>query len=410
MKLSMRILACMLAIIMLLSFVACNSAQPSPTEPTQAPTEDAQKPTEKPTSKPTERPTARPTQEVLESDSKIKNLIIVIGDGMGLAHIEAGQIAEGKSYDFTSWQNSVCNTNSIDSSNNEVLTDSAASATALATGTSTKNGYLGKDKNSRDLDTILDIAACYGKSTGIVTTDYLYGATPAGFSAHCADRNNSDSITLSQIDSDVNYMCGLRNDSFYKKYYTDKMAKNDIFYATDLSDTSSILESEKVFLPIDLENGKQNSVDLKHASAMAIDFLSRNEDGFVLMIEQAYIDKESHSNDIKDMLYRMKSLNDTVEFVTDWASGRDDTAIIVTADHECGGLFSSVEDKYDSSHEGDDSLLYYDWTSTDHTKSMVGIFVNGVEVDFAEISMYNTDEKIRNTDVFLLMCDILKIE
>ena len=408
MKLSTRIIACLLALIMLLSLIACNTTEPTP-EPTQAPTEATQTPTSKPTSKPTAKPTEKPTQEILESQSKIKNLIIVIGDGMGLAHIKAGQIAEGKTYDFTTWQNSVCNTNSINSSKQEVLTDSAASATALATGVSTKNSYLGKDIHNKDLETILDLATLYGKSTGIVTTDYLYGATHAGFSAHCADRSNYDRITLTQIESEVNFMCGLRDDSFYSRYYKNKMEDNDVFYANSLADEEAIMSEEKVFLPVNLENSAADSVELKYASAMALDFLERNENGFVLMIEQAYIDKYSHSNKIDDMLYRMKSLNETVELVSEWAEGRDDTAIIVTADHECGGLFSSIEDEYDSSYEGKNDL-YYDWTSVDHTQSMVGIFVYGVEVDFAEISLYNTADKIRNTDVFVLMRDILKLE
>ena len=409
MKISTRIIACLLALIMLLSFIACNSTetpQADPTNPSESITEtETKKPYTKITAPPTEKPTAKP----LDSTAKIKNLIIIIGDGMGLAHINAGQIAEGKTYDFTTWQKSVCNTNSINSSDQEVLTDSAASATALATGVSTKNSYLGVDKNNRELDTILDLATLYGKSTGIVTTDYLYGATPAGFSAHSNDRNNSERITLTQAASEVNFMCGLRNDNFYTKYYKTKLTDNGYFYSTTISDEEAILTSEKAFLPIDIENGTSLSVDLKNASALALDFLSQNENGFVLMIEQAYIDKYSHSNLVDDMLKRMKSLNDTVEMVSEWASDRDDTAIIVTADHECGGFYSSTEDEYDSSYEGVNDL-YFDWTSKDHTQSMVGIFVNGAEVDFEELSLYNTADKIRNTDVFKLMCNILKLE
>ena len=410
MKLSTRIIACMLAVILLLSLFACNSPDPQ-SEPTQTSTEATEKSTKKPYNKITAEPTEKPTKVVLENTAQIKNLIIIIGDGMGLAHINAGQIAEGTEYEFTTWQNSVCNTNSINSASQEVLTDSAASATALATGVSTINSYLGVDKNNREVETILDLATLYGKSTGIVTTDYLYGATPAGFSAHTNDRNNSERITLTQIDSDVNYLCGLRNDNFYTRYYKNKMADNDIYYTTDLSDEEGIFGSEKVFLPVNLENGASDAVDLKYASAMAIDFLSQNENGFVLMIEQAYIDKYSHNNDLDNMLNRMKSLNETVEMVTEWASDRDDTAIIVTADHECGGFYSSTEDLYDSSYEASgNNDLYYDWTSKDHTQSQVGIFVYGVDVDFAEISKYNIASKIRNTDVFVLMCDILKFE
>ena len=404
MKLSARLLALLLTVIMLFSLAACSSSGDStPTDGSDTATEATQAPTSKPTSK----PTARPTEAVVDS-SNIKNLIIIIGDGMGLAHINAGQLAENKEYPFTKWQNSVCNTNSITSSGSEVLTDSAASATALATGPSTINGYVGIDKYGADVNTILDLAYLYGKSTGIVTTDYLYGATPAGFSAHCNDRNNSEEITFSQIESEVNFLCGLRNDSFYTRYYRNEMDYNEVYYSTDIND-AAIMESEKVFLPVDIENGKTGAIELKYASAAALDFLSRNEEGFVLMIEQAYIDKYSHSNDIDNMLYRMKSLNETVEMVSSWASDRDDTAIIVTADHECGGFYSSVESMYDSSYNGSNGPLYYDWTSTNHTQSKVGIYVYGVEVNFSRLSAYNTEARIKNTDVYVLMKNILNL-
>jgi len=94
--------------------------------------------------------------------TEIKNVIIVIGDGMGLAQIEAGEIYENKNYFFKSWHNVMVNTDSING-NSYTLTDSAAGGTAIATGTLTKNGYVGKTPQGNDLETVLDIAKSLNK-------------------------------------------------------------------------------------------------------------------------------------------------------------------------------------------------------------------------------------------------------
>ncbi len=401
MKSSLRLMACILAIIMILSLVSCNNtSEAQSSHPTSSSTGTSA--TTKKSSNTTQSLQPEWSGPLFEED--IKNLIIIIGDGMGPEHIEAGQLIENKTYDFTKWNSSLCNTNSL-----SVLTDSAAAATALATGTLTKNKYVGKDSKGNDLETILDLAQENNKSVGIVTTDYLYGATPAGFSAHSGDRENSEEITLSQIDSGVDFLCGLRSDSFYEDYITT-IEKFNIHYATSLSDEASILASDRVFLPIDIENGASGAVELNDAASMAIEYLERDTDGFVLMIEQAHIDKHSHNNKIEKMLECMKSLNETVETVMEWVGDRDDTAVIVTADHETGGLSVSKTADYPKSYPQDNPILYYEWKHGNHTQTMVNIFVYGVDLNFAYISQYKTADKIKNTDVFVLMKEILKFE
>lgn len=399
MRSSIKLIACILAILMVFTLVSCSN---------QAETTKKSKTTLITTATSATTAGNQNSQTPAPAPQKdIKNLILIIGDGMGPQHIEAGQLSEGKTYDFTTWIDSVCNTNSINSDNAEVLTDSAASATALATGTLTKNGYVGLNKDGTELSTILDIAKIiYDKSVGVVTTDYLYGATPSGFSAHANDRNDSATITLSQISSDVDYLCGLRSDSHYAPYI-EQIEENEIYYSTSLSDKKAILDSDSVFLPINIEDGTNDSVDLKDAATLAIEYLERDEDGFVLMIEQAYIDKCSHNNDIDGMLKRMKSLNETVEAVMDWVGDRDDTAVIVTADHETGGLSVSKNAIYDKSHNAQGNNVYYSWSSVDHTQTKVRIFVYGVDVDFATVSQYRIPTVIKNTDVFVLMKKIL---
>lgn len=428
MKLYLKIFSLIMTFALLFGAVACDTSgnnggatsAPSDTLVTTEQTTDAT--TESTTSATTAATTAATTESTTAATTapqspdvtpepepqKIKNIIIIIGDGMGLEHIKAGEIGTGKNYQFTDWQQSVSNTDSVSSSGNLVLTDSAASATALATGNLTINGYVGQNIKKEDLPTILDLAKEKGKATGVLTTDAIHGATPGGFSGHSPDRNNDVLITMSQITSGVDFICGARNDNYYngfKKYFD----QNSYYYTNTISDKETILSKDKVFLPISIESGKDENVSLAEATELALEFLERDEDGFVLMIEQAYIDKYSHNNDFANMFNRVESLADTVDTVMEWIGDREDTAVIVTADHETGGLKVSDtnSDSKAAVYKGSENNVYYTWSSTGHTRTEVGIFVYGVDVDFAKISKYKTAAKIKNIDTFTLMKGIL---
>ena len=406
----LKLMSAILAIVILITTVACatqgDNGQTTTFDSTTAAITTAASTTAATTAAATTE--KEPTVEVPEPE-KIKNLIIIIGDGMGPIHISAGQLADGKTYQFTQWADSRANTDSVNAAGTQVLTDSAASATALATGTLTINGYVGKDANQKDLTTIMDVAKEMGKSVGIVTSDQIYGATPSGFSAHSNDRNNSALITLTQIRSGVDFFCGLRNDSYYADFQKS-MQNYGYHYATSFKNKSDIMNAEKVFLPVDIENGKSGQVSLSDAASLAIEFLERDEDGFVLMIEQAYIDKYSHNNDIGGMLDRMSSLDKTVDTVIGWIGDRKDTAVIVTADHETGGLSASATTQYTNTYDDGEHKFYYQWKSTNHTQTLVKIFVYGYDVDFKAISTYSRKDAIKNTDTFKLMKEILNAE
>ena len=402
MKISLRIIALLLSMLLALSIVACNKPEPIIEEATE--TEEI---TEAPA---TERSTVRVEdakvdpvlQKVPDIDlpDGIKNIILIIGDGMGPVHLNAGQIYDGKTYAFTEWNHTVADTDSISSQGKDSATDSAAAATAIATGTLTNNGYVGKSRTGYDYCTILDVAKSVGKSTGIVTSDYLYGATPAGFSAHSVNRDSQTRIVETQLDSGVDFMLGLRDDG---KYSRRAVTEKGYLYDTAITDTDKILAAEKALLSVNIENGKENEIALKDAASLAIDFLERDSDGFVLMIEQAYIDKYSHNNKIEGMLDRVSSLNQTVEMVMEWVGDRTDTAVIVTADHETGGLSISTEEEYENVYEDGAEKIYYQWASGNHTKTMVDVFVYGVDFEFSIISEFETSEKIKNTDIFKFM-------
>jgi len=349
-------------------------------------------------------PSKTPQQDADGTASNIKNVVLIIGDGMGLEHIGAAQMCEGKRLCFTDWQYASVNTDSVnEDGQGSVLTDSAAAATAMATGSLTVNGYVGKNSRGRDLSTVLDEARRLGKATGIVTTDTLYGATPAAFSAHSFARTDAAGIVMSQLSSGVELLCGT----------TDVLCsdrKNAITaagyrYCDSLSAASASMEADRAYWQLPLA-GSNASVALCDATTVALEYLSRDEDGFCLVVEQAHIDKYAHSNLFAETVACVKSLDDTVAAVLAWIGDRDDTAVIVTADHETGGLSVSYQNRLANAYEGVSATVYYEFSSVEHTDQEVGIFLWGIEVDLSEYS-YSSRHLIKNTDVYYIVCDIL---
>ena len=340
---------------------------------------------------------------VFNPTGPIKNVIFIIGDGMGKNHIEAGALDRGSAYDFQSWQRVDVNTDSIDAETGELgLTNSSASATALATGVLTNNDLVGVDPNGTPLATIMDYAKAAGKSTGIVTSDYLYGATPASFSAHAMDRDDRKTITESQVLSDVNFLAGLTSNIYGQTLYK-KIISNSAYYFSDSLSDPEISQKDQVMIALNIEDDTDNSVTLAQTTKAALEYLERDTDGFVLMIEQAYIDKHSHNNQFGDMVSRMHSLSDTVDAVMEWIGDRNDTVVIISADHETGGLSVSATEELAFSYNGNNGTFYYAWTTKNHTQSYVSLYVYGTTEKFDEYKTYGDSNIIKNADIFDLL-------
>jgi len=334
-----------------------------------------------------------PKLKTFEVDNpSCENLVIFIGDGMGPEHVKAGQLVYNKTYDFTSWNQTVSDTCSYDAFIDDyaVITDSAAGGTAIAIGEVTNNYYVGKNKDGVDCATILDYAKSMGKSVGVVSTDEITGATPADFSAHAMDRSMTQVIIDTQIQSNVDLFIG-----HYSKTVDER--KEDIknggyTYYSSYSEIEGINKKDKVWCQFNFEE-YSGDVTLKQAVEVAVSYLSQNKKGYVLMVEQAHVDKFSHSNDFENAMKAVNSLNDTVEYVKQTS---DKTGIIISADHETGNLNVSLEDIYPNNYNGV-SYIYY---SGSHTSKNVPVYTYGFDVDFKEFSIYNTNEKIKNKDIF----------
>ena len=377
-----RILAALLLFAMLLCTVSCSLASNNGADGSQSLSGD-----------------------VTPQQSEIKNVILIIGDGMGPEHIAAGQLYTGKTFAFTGWQSTGVNTDSVGTiGKGPVLTDSAAAGTAMATGKLTANSYVGKDHLGKDVTTIMDLASQLGKSTGVVTTDTLFGATPAAFSAHTDNRNNSVEIVTSQLTSGVDLLCGSKDTLCTSRQSEIEAA--GYTYCDDFKTVDGTMSADKTYWQFGMA-GTTASVKLCDAGVKALNYLDQDEDGFVLMIEQAHVDKYSHSNDFGGMVESVKSLNDTVEAVMSWLGDRTDTVVLITADHETGGLAIGAHDRYTKSYEGGAETIYYNWSSTTHTNSKVMLFVYGVTVDFSTFNYYASRHLIKNTNVFDLMSGVL---
>lgn len=345
-----------------------------------------------------------------ETGGNIKNVIFIIGDGMGEAQLDAGELMYGAEFAFRDELTKLySDTNSLNTSTGAAteVTDSAASATAMATGILTYNKYTGVDPSMKELETVLDLAAKHGKSTGFVTTDYLTGATPAGFTAHTNNRNLEHKVITSQIESGVNFLMG----QYYDRYcdYEDGIKKNYSYFA-EYNEAAILAESGKNALcHCEIETEAEGAIKLSEAAELAIRHLSSDEDGFVLVIEQAHIDKSCHDKNVTGAAAAAKSLNETVEAALAYAKEKGDTAVIISADHETCGLAISADETLYSSKltSATNEELSYEFTANYHTDTPVPVYVFGFTPRAERCETYKSADKIKNTDIYHFIADIV---
>ena len=410
MKLKIRLLC--LALVLSLCLAACGTQNAAPTTATTIATVPTTQVTTEATTEATTVPTEPARESMVESANPIKNVILIIGDGMGLEHLKSGQLLDGKTYDFTNWQNVLINTSPITYTGaiSADATDSAASATAMATGNLTVNKYVGMLPDGTELTTILDIASGMGKSTGIVTTDSLLGATPSGFSAHTRSRSAESVLMESQLRSGVNLLCGTRDGFCIDR--EQEIRDSGYTYCQSYEDLASTFSSDKAYWQLPLA-GVDSEVDLADVAIDALNYLDQDSDGFVIMIEQAHVDKYCHDHEFYGSTLSVSNLNKTVEAVMNWLGDRTDTAVLITADHETGGLQVSDQAEYPNAEtftvNGETKTLYYIFNAGAHTSANVGLFVYGITADFTKSELYQEDV-LKNTGIFYLMWDILNMK
>ncbi len=342
------------------------------------------------------------------ADTKVKNIILMIGDGMGLAQMNTARIYRYGANEFLHIERmpytGLLHTHSADN----LITDSAAGATALATGIKTKNGMIGMTPDTLAAATILEKAREMGKSTGLVSTSSITHATPACFATHIDYRRKEPAIAEQLVASGTDVMLGAGTYFFLPKDSTGSKRednRNLLLEAKeagyDVVHTRKALagtQAQKVlglFAPDFLKN-EQPEPSLAELTVRAIELLNRNEKGFFLMVEGSQIDWAAHDNQLDYMIKETISFDDAVQKALEFALKDQHTLVIVTADHETGGL--SIEG---GNLEG--GKVDVDWTTTHHTGVPVGIFAFG---PYASLFTGVKD----NTDVPKIFAELWRIE
>ena len=275
------------------------------------------------------------------SGNKVKNVILMIGDGMSLMHVYSAWTANRGQLNLDNCQVvGLAKTYCAD----KLITDSGASATAMATGQKTNYHYVGVDTEGKPLTSIIDLASEKGKSTGIAVTCRLWDATPASFCSHNIDRNNEAEIVTDYINSNADYVFGGGSKLFENRDdgrdIFEELANKGYQISRNWDDVAKI-KSGKVFAVVDSINTPLPAVRgdlLARASLKGIELLNQNTNGFFMMIEGSQIDDYGHFNDLDLLMQETHDFDRTIGEIYEWAAKDGETLVIVTSDHETGGL------------------------------------------------------------------------
>ncbi|MGB1241281.1 MAG: alkaline phosphatase [Chitinophagales bacterium] len=272
---------------------------------------------------------------------KPKNIILMIGDGMGLTQITAAMYMNQNKLHLERCPTvGLIKTHASDN----IITDSAASATAYACGQKTYNGAIGVDKDGKPLQTLLEYAEKQGMATGLVATSAITHATPASFIAHQPKRSMYEAIAKDFLDTDVDLVIGGGRSHFDKRKdklnLVDSLKNKGYFVTGNFNKINKNIEKFYLFTAPEHPGTKSEGRDyLPQATGLALDFLSRKSDkGFFLVIEGSQIDWGGHANDVQYILDELLDFNQSVGQVLDFAESNGETLVVITADHETGGL------------------------------------------------------------------------
>ncbi len=292
-----------------------------------------------------------------------KNIIMVIGDGMGPAYTTAYRyyhddpntdLIEETVFD----RHLVGMSSTYPAPVSGYVTDSAAAATALATGVKSYNGAIGVDVNKKTLTSVLTTAKKLGKSIGVVVTSQVNHATPAGYLAHNESRQNYDQIADSYVDDgwQTDILLGggwkyfIRND----RNLVEELKKSGVYYLDNYQQLENLPKKQPVLglfankgLPWALDDKNTHRLALMTKAAVQHLVDAKNTQGFFMLIEGSQIDWGGHGNDITDAMGEMDDLAKTLEYLEDFVKKHPDTLVIVTADHSTGGLTVAANGKYE---------------------------------------------------------------
>jgi alkaline phosphatase len=325
-----------------------------------------------------------------KASPEIRNVIFLIGDGMGLPDVYAAMTVSDKPLNIER-----CPVIGLAQtfSSNSYITDSGAAGTALATGNKTRNGSIGVDSLGKPVKSILQLAEENGLSTGIISTSSITDATPASFVAHELNRSNYEAIALDLLKSGVDIFIGGGYNNFAKR--SDKLNLLDSlrFRGYEVDTTMDMIMKSASGKIAGLTAPFNNPFRLKgrgdllpEATSKTIGILSKNKKGFFLMVEGSEIDKIAHQNVADTLIDETLDFDKAVGAALDFAENDGHTLVVVTADHETGGV--TIVDGDRDTHK-----VKLNFSTHDHTAVMVPVYAFGPGAG-------NFSGICNNTDIF----------
>jgi len=323
-----------------------------------------------------------------------KNVIMMIGDGMGLTEVFAGLTANRghlfldnfKSIGFSKTQSS-----------DNYITDSAAGATALSAGIKTYNGAIGVNTDSVTVKTILEMAEERGMATGLISTSAITHATPASYIAHRGSRNSYEDIATDFLKTDIDVFIGGGYKHFAQRKdnrdLTKELQAKGYQVLRNMDEIAKVKSGKLAGLTADEHNDPipKRTMSLPRSTETALNILSQNKKGFFIMIEGSQIDFGGHANNTIYVVNEMLDFDQTIGKALEFAAKDGETLIIVTADHETGGM-ALVGGNMKT------GMVRAAYPTGDHTAVMVPVFAYGPGAKMFSGIQENTDiaKKIMN--------------
>ncbi|MFO7755064.1 MAG: alkaline phosphatase [Bacteroidales bacterium] len=331
---------------------------------------------------------------------EVKNIILLIGDGMGVTQVSGAMTISGDKLNMTNSRHiGLIKTHSFDDYN----TDSAAGGTAISSGKKTKNGMIGMSADSNRVKLITEIIRRKKEmSYGVVSTSSVTHATPASFVAHNISRNDYEGIALDFVRNKPDVFIGGGKDNFIKRRDQRdliRVLENDGYQVVFNMDDLIEADAERVaglmadgHMPALAENRGDM---LSKATGKSIELLNRNRKGFFLMVEGSQIDWGGHANDTQYVLEEMIDFDKAVGVALQFAASDPNTLVLVTSDHETGGMV--IQDG-----ELKEKSVSADFGVSGHTGVLVPVFAFGAGADMFT-GVYE------NTGLFDKMIEALKL-
>lgn len=316
--------------------------------------------------------------------NKIKNVIVMIGDGMGVEQVACGWVLNGGSLNMEQCPvTGLSRTYAVD----QLITDSCAGGSALATGVKTNYGFMACDPEGNPVPSLLHDAQAKGMKTGVAVTCRINDATPIDFVGHSLDRHDEAGIATQYVDSEVDFLSGggiqfwqNREDG---RDLVKEMTDKGYTFVDNLEDLNKVKEGRVLglFAPLEMEPALDRGPVLEDCAMKAIELLD-NRKGFFLMIEGSSIDDWCHRHKVGYMAEELFDFDRTVGKVLKWAEQDGHTLVIITADHATGGLTlinGSLADRSVKVHfstKGHNSILVPVYAYGPHAEEFSGVHEN----------------------------------